>query len=108
VRHEHLRVQTTARLALQCRPQVGEGRALEVFRPRLLRLVLLDHDQPVASLVQRVQFHARFAVYPGDRRLEGGDHRGAVLGDGKGRDDDDNAHIPCSTVVGDHRFRCVR
>jgi hypothetical protein len=28
-----------------------------VLRTRLLRLVLLDHDQPVAPLVQRVEFN---------------------------------------------------
>src|SRR5262249_33548690 len=65
----------------------------EGFRSRLVRFVLFDHDQPVASLMQCVQFNARFVVNPGDRRFEGRDHLGAVLGDGIGRDDDDNAHF---------------
>src|SRR5512132_1751319 len=95
VRHEDLRVETAAQLALQGRPQVSEGRTLGVLGPRLLRLVLLDHDEPVWSLVQRVQFNARFAMDPGNRPLEGRDHLGAVLGDGNGRDDDDNAHVSC-------------
>jgi hypothetical protein len=55
-----------------------------VLGPRLLRLVLLDHDEPVWSLVQRLQFNARFAMDPGDRLLEGRDHLGAVLEDGEG------------------------
>jgi hypothetical protein len=33
--------------------------------------------------MRRVELNARFAVNPGDRRLEGRDHPGAVLGDGK-------------------------
>jgi hypothetical protein len=54
-----------------------------MLRTRLLGLVLLDHDQPVASLVQRVQFNARFVVDPGGRLLEGRDHPGTMLGMGK-------------------------
>src|SRR5215469_13476949 len=76
-------------------PQVSQGRTSGVFRARLLRLVLLDHDQPVASLMQRVQFNARLVVDPGDCLLEGCDHLGAVPGDGKGRDDDSDAHVRC-------------
>jgi hypothetical protein len=33
--------------------------------------------------MQRVEFNARFVMNPGDRRLEGRDHLGTVLGDGK-------------------------
>ena len=46
---------------------------------RPLRLVLLDHDQPVAPFVRGVKLNAGFAVHPGDRGLEGRDHLGAVL-----------------------------
>jgi hypothetical protein len=99
VRREDLRVQAAAELALQIRPQAGEGRALKVFRARLLRLVLLDHDEPVATLVQRVEFDARFVMDPGDRLLEGRDHLGTVFGDGKGRDDDDNSHVGCFLLL---------
>src|SRR5215469_4263664 len=104
VRYEDLRVQTAAELALQSGPQVGEGRALDVLRSRLLGLVLLDHDQPVVSLVQCVEFNARFVVNPGDRRLKSRDHLSTVLGDGKGRGHDNNAHVRCSPPVGDHPF----
>src|SRR5215467_1325544 len=71
VRREDLRVEAAAELAFQRGPQTGEGRALDVLRSRLLRLVLLDHDQPVGPLEQRIKFNARFVVNPGDRRLEG-------------------------------------
>jgi hypothetical protein len=54
--------------------------------------------------MQRVEFDARFVMDPGDRLLEGRDHLGAVLGDGKGRDDDD-AHVGCFPPAGDHPFR---
>src|SRR6516165_5867928 len=108
VRREDLRVEAAGELAFQRGPQVGEGRALDVLRSRLVRLVLLDHDQPVGSLEQRVEFDAWFVVNPGDRRLEGRDYLGAVLGDGKGRDDLDNAHVGCSPPVDDHPFRGVR
>jgi hypothetical protein len=47
--------------------------------------------------VQRVELNARFAVNPRNRRLEGRDHLGAVLGEGEGRDDDDNAHFSASS-----------
>src|SRR5215471_1371814 len=70
VRHEDLRIEAAGELALQRGPQVGEGRALDVLRSRLLRLVLLDHDQPVGPLEQRIEFNARFGMNPGDRRLE--------------------------------------
>src|SRR5262252_3898061 len=105
VRYEDLRIQTAAELALQSGPKVGEGRALGVLRSRLLGLVLLDHDQPVVSLVQCVEFNARFVVNPGDRRLKSRDHLSTVLGDGKGCDHDNNAHVRCSPPVGDHPFR---
>jgi hypothetical protein len=48
--------------------------------------------------LQRVEFNARFLVHPGDRRLEGRDHLGAVPGDGNGRDDD-NAHFRRSLAL---------
>ncbi len=54
-----------------------------MLRSRLLRLILLDHDQSVAPFVQRVEFNARFVVDPGDSRLEGRDHLGPLRGDGK-------------------------
>jgi hypothetical protein len=37
---------------------------------------------------------------PGDRLLEGRDQLGAVLGDGKGGDDDNNAHLRCFLLRG--------
>jgi hypothetical protein len=40
VGHEDQRVETAAEFALQIRPQVNEGRTLEVFRARLFRVVL--------------------------------------------------------------------
>jgi hypothetical protein len=43
------------------------------------RLVLLDHDQSVGPLVQRVELHAWFVVNPDDRRLASRDQVGAVL-----------------------------
>jgi len=58
--------------------------SLGMLRSRLLRLVFLDHDQPTAPLVQRVELNDRGVVNPGDHRLEGRDHLGATLGDGKG------------------------
>src|SRR5215510_6080523 len=58
VRREDLRVEAAGELALQRGPQVGEGRALDVLRARLLRLVFLDHDQPVGPLEQRIKFNA--------------------------------------------------
>ena len=100
VRFENLHVKTGAELSSQSRPQVGEGCALGMLRPRLRRLVLLDHDQSVASLVQRVELNPGFVVNSGDRRLESRDYVGAVLGDGKGRDDDDNAHARRSSRCG--------
>ena len=66
VRHEDLRVETAAELALQSRSQVSEGRALNVFQARLLQLVFLDHDQAAGPLAQRVQFNARFVMDRGD------------------------------------------
>jgi hypothetical protein len=95
VRDEDLRVEVGAELAVQRGPQVGQRRALAVLCSRLRRGVLLDHDEPVGPLVQGVQLDARFVVHPFDRRLEGPDHRGAVLGDRKGRDDHDHAHVTC-------------
>ncbi len=53
VLYEDLRAEIAAELALQSGPQPGEGRALGVLRSRLLRLVLLDHDQPVVPLAGR-------------------------------------------------------
>jgi hypothetical protein len=47
-------------------------------------------------------------VNPGNRRLEGRDDLGAVFGDGKGRDNDDNAHVSSVPPVDDHPFRGVR
>jgi len=87
--YKDLRVEITAEPALQIGQQAGQGRALAVLRARLLRLVLLNHHQPVWPLVQGVKLNTRFVVDPGDRRLEGRDHLGAVLGNGKGRDDDE-------------------
>jgi len=80
VRYEDLRVEIAAELALLRGPQV---RAFAVPRSRLLRLVLFDHDQPVRPFVQGLELNAWFVVNPGDRRLEGRDHLGAVLGTGK-------------------------
>jgi hypothetical protein len=54
-----------------------------MLRSGLPGLVFLDHDQPVGPLARRVELDARFVVHPGDRRLEGRDDLGAVLGDGK-------------------------
>jgi len=45
---------------------------------------------------------------PGDRRLEGRDHLGAMLGDGKGRDDDDNTHVRFLSPAGIIDFLCAR
>ena len=42
--------------------QDASPEGLPVLRSRLLRLVLLGHDQPVAPLRQRVGLHARFVV----------------------------------------------
>src|SRR5215470_6944612 len=95
MRREDLRVEGGAQLARQGRLEVGKGRALDVLRAELLRLVLLDHDQPVGAFLQRVEFDARFFVYPLDRGLEGGDHLGAMLGDGESRDHNDDAHVGC-------------
>jgi hypothetical protein len=44
---------------------------------------------------------------PGDCLLEGCDHRGAVPEDGKGCDDDDNAHARCSSCRGSSLSRCA-
>jgi hypothetical protein len=63
-----------------------------MLRKRLLRLVFLDHDQSVRTLVQRVELDARFVMNPADRRFAGCDYLGAVLGDRKGGGDQDNAH----------------
>src|SRR6266498_908051 len=54
--------QTPSPTALQSTTQQPWGLPLRVLGPRLLRRVLLDHDQPVASLVQRVELNARFVV----------------------------------------------
>ena len=54
--------------------------------------------------MQRVQLNARFVVNLGDRLLEGRDHLGAVLGDGIGRDHDDNAHVRRFPPAGNHPF----
>ena len=83
MRFENLHVKTGAELSSQSRPQVGEGCALGMLRPRLRRLVLLDHDQSVASLVQRVELNSGFVVNSGDRRLESRDYVGAMFRDGK-------------------------
>jgi hypothetical protein len=40
------------------------GRALGVSRARLLRFVLLDHDEPAGHFLQRVELNARWAVNP--------------------------------------------
>jgi hypothetical protein len=71
----------------------ARGRALKVLGPRFLRLVLLDHDQPVRALVQGVHVNTRFLVHSGDGSLEGRHHLLAVLGDGKGRHDRHDAHV---------------
>lgn len=84
VRDADVHVGTAAELAVQSGPQAGQGRALGVLGSRPLRLVLLDHDQPVAPLVQGVELNAGFAVRPGDRGLEGRERLGVVLGDRKG------------------------
>jgi hypothetical protein len=54
--HEYLRVETAAEFAVQRRPHVSERLAL---RPGLLRLILFDHDKPVAPFVQRVDIPRR-------------------------------------------------
>ena len=105
VRHQDLHVEISAELAIQSSQQASEDRAVGVLLQRLLRLVLLEHDQSVGSLVQRVEFNARFVVNLGDRCLTGRDHLGAVFGDGKGRRDRDNAHCRCFPLIGDHPFR---
>jgi hypothetical protein len=92
VRYEDLYVQTGAELALQCGPQAGEGCAVGMLCSRLFGLVLLDHDQSVAPLVERVPLDARLIVHSRDRRLEGRDHLGPVLGHGKRCGNDDDAH----------------
>jgi hypothetical protein len=95
---EALGVETVGELPLQRRPQINAGRTLGVRRARLLRLVLLDHDEPVVSRTRGVELNAWFVVGPNECLLEGCDHLGVVLGDGKGRDDEDNAHVrglPC-------------
>jgi hypothetical protein len=51
-----------------------------MFRSRLLRLILLDHDKPVRSLGQRVELNVWFVMDSADRRLE---HLGTVIETGK-------------------------
>ena len=80
VRHEELRVEIAAELALQSGQEVGEGGALRVLRSRLLRLVLLAHDQSVGPLVQRVKLNARLVMSPDDRRLRPRSHRPGAQG----------------------------
>src|SRR5215831_1575969 len=95
VRGEDLHVQRGAELAFQPGPQSCQPGALHVLVHRVLRRVLLDHDQAVLPLVKRVELAARLlAVHLGDSRLEGGDHLGLVLrGRVRGGDDDDSAHF---------------
>jgi hypothetical protein len=93
--YKDLHVERASELALQTGPQVGQGGAFEVLRTGMRRLVLLDHDQPVSPLVQRIKRNAWFVVDPGDGAFEGRDYLGAVFGQGKGRDDNDNAHLRC-------------
>jgi len=59
-------------------------------------LVLLDHDQSVGALVQRVELNPPFAVNSDDCFLESLDHLGAVFENRIGRDHDDNAHVRLS------------
>jgi len=65
-----------------------------MLRSRLFRHILLDHDQPVAALVQRVGLHARFgsctrAIAASKAAITSA----RCWGTGKGGDDDYSAHV---------------
>ena len=73
-----------------------------MLRSRLFRHILLDHDQPVAALVQRVGLHARFgsctrAIAASKAAITSA----RCWGTGKGGDDDYSAHVKCLPPNGD-------
>lgn len=77
VRCKDLRVESAAELAFQSGQQDGESHAFSVLRSHQLRLVLLDHDQSVVSLVRCVELNVWFAVNPDARGLR---HRWVAQG----------------------------
>ena len=91
VRPEHLDVEASLEAPAQRLVELGQRGPAGVLAERLRAGPLLDHDQPVISLVQGVQQAAVVVgVHVGDGLLHGRDDLGAVLRQRADGGDDDN------------------
>src|SRR5260221_10804801 len=73
--------------------ELGYRGAAAVAGERLGGRPLLDHNEPVGTLVQGVEQAALvLGVYPGDHGLQGGDHLGSAVGKRADRGDNYDGH----------------